>query len=56
MFVGMPQRRITYDKKWRSVMGDDYFSAIKLIAYVKDAVDSISCDAVIKRFAHCPQC
>jgi hypothetical protein len=37
-------------------MGDDYFSAIKLIAFVKDFVDSISCDAVINRFAHYHQC
>jgi hypothetical protein len=36
-------------------MGDDYFLAIKFIAYVKD-VDSISCDAVINRLAHCDQC
>jgi hypothetical protein len=34
-------------KKWRSVMGHDYFSAIKLIACVKDVVASISCDAAI---------
>jgi hypothetical protein len=43
-------------KKWRSVMGDDYFSAIQLIASVKDVVDSISCDATINRFAYCHQC
>ena len=28
-----------------------YFSALKLIACEKDVVDSISCDAVINRFA-----
>jgi hypothetical protein len=46
-------------KKWPFVMGDDYFSAIKLIASVKDVVDSISSDAAVKlinRFAHCHQC
>jgi hypothetical protein len=32
-------------------MGDDYFSAFKLIdRCVKDVVDSISCDAVINRY------
>jgi hypothetical protein len=57
MFVGMLQCRIIDGIKWRSVMGDDYFSAIKLIAWVKDVVDSrpISCDAAINRFAHCHQ-
>jgi hypothetical protein len=28
-------------------MGDDYFSALKLIACEKDVVDSSLCDAVI---------
>ena len=32
-------------------MGDDYFSALKLIACEKEVVDSISCDAVINRFS-----
>ena len=32
-------------------MGDDYFSAFMLIACEKDVVDSISCDAVINKFA-----
>jgi hypothetical protein len=43
-------------KQWRSVMGDDYFSAIKLIACVKYVLDSILCDAVVNRFAHCHKC
>jgi hypothetical protein len=34
-------------------MDDDYFSALKLIASVKDDVDSISCDAVLNRYVHC---
>ena len=32
-------------------MGDDYFSAFMLIACEKNVVDSISCDAVINKFA-----
>ena len=32
-------------------MGDDYFSAIMLIACEKNVVDSISCDPVINKFA-----
>jgi hypothetical protein len=39
-----------------SVMGDDYISAIKFIACVKDVVNNVSCDAAINRFEHCHQC
>jgi hypothetical protein len=49
MFVGMLQSPILDGKKWRSVMGDDYFSAINLIACVKDIADSILCHAAIKK-------
>jgi hypothetical protein len=56
MFVGMLLCRSIDDKKWCSVMGDDYFSALKLMAFEKDDVDSSLCDAVINRYAHCHQC
>ena len=51
MFEGALQCRTVDDKKWCSVMSDDYFAALELIACEKDVVDSISCDAVINRFA-----
>jgi hypothetical protein len=35
----------------RSVMSDDYFSALMLIASEKDVADSISHDLIINRFA-----
>jgi hypothetical protein len=40
------RRHCVVDKKLRTVNGDDYFSALKLIACVKGVVDSMSCDAI----------
>lgn len=38
-------------------MGDNYLSAIKLFTCVQYVIDSISCEAAIKKkFALCHQC